>query len=546
MGKQASNFNKTNMRIVILAALLVTFFSQSALALASSANPAVSKKISNNSGKSGLIHLKSIELKGNKIFTQQQLLSSITALGDFSKINFNRDNLEAVSNIVMSYYRANGYDLVVAKVESLKDGKLTIKIIENTEDLKVVFDGVDDQFKIEAQKYFEYAKNSDQNHILKRSDLERVDLLLKDISGYDMSSEIVRGEDGGGLKISAKNLKRFGGLIGVDNHGNRYTGAAKASASLYAKSVFKFGDQINVSSFQTQGDLWYGSLSYSTPVGYSGLRTNFGYSHVDYTLGKEYDSYNFNGTTNIVNAGLSYPIIRSTKLNLSASVNYNHKWFVDSSNLGSVRGDKKHSDVVPIMLNFSGSDKLFGGGYTYGYISWTHGVLSLGSNLKSADDSKGRSDGHFDKFNFDIARIQAVPVKNLTLFARGFGQSALKNLDPSERFALGGANAVRAYPFGENSSDEGFVTQFELRYAIDKLSPYIFYDFGHSKTSHNSWSGVSRPNQRSIAGGGAGLKFNHKKFVVGGAVAWRTVGSYSLSDKKAKTPTIWLNLAVPF
>jgi hemolysin activation/secretion protein len=46
------------------------------------------------------------------------------------------------------------------------------------------------------------------------------------------------------------------------------------------------------------------------------------------------------------------------------------------------------------------------------------------------------------------------------------GQLASKSLDSSEKFALGGAKGVRAYPHGESSADEVCVANVEMRYAI--------------------------------------------------------------------------------
>lgn len=508
------------MRKFLVVLLSVFAFSQSAF---SAVNP------------DEFVKINSIEIVGNKSMTEDQILSPLNALGNvsISKVKFKRGDIEKIIEIVKISYRKEGH-YVSAKVKSFKNGNLQIAVNESSYKA-VEFSGVDKAFEREALKYLDKSKN-----------LERAALLLSDISGENLSFGVTEGKNGDNkLKISSSESKRFGGSVGLNNYGNRYIGSLQSNVSAYARNVVKYGDKIDATFFRTFGDLWYGSLNYSNPIGYSGLRTEYGYSRVNYELGKEYQSYDFNGTTDIVKAGVSYPLIRSLKRNLSISVNYNRKWFVDKSNLSSGT-DRKHSDILPVKLGFSNQDEIFGKGLTYGYVSWTHGVLSLDSGLKSTDDTTKKSDGGFDKVNFDVARIQSSPVDNLTLFVRGFGQAAFKNLDISERFSVGGSDAVRAYPLGESFSDEAIVTQFELRYKVNNFVPYAFYDFGTSKTNHSSWSSYTTRNSRTIAGAGFGLKFNYKGFNLGSTIAWRTVGSYSNSDSKAKTPTIWFNSQYSF
>jgi len=329
----------------------------------------------------------------------------------------------------------------------------------------------------------------------------------------------------------------------MDNAGNRFTGAIRGTVGAYANSIFRFGDQLSASFLQSQGDLWYGALNYSMPIGYSGLRSNFSYSRADYELGKEYSALGAHGRAEILSAGLKYPIIRSRKSNLSISTTYNHKWFTDKQD-SILSRNKKSSDSLPIAFNFDKTDSALGGGVTYGFFSWTHGILDLGQNLNNIDKTTAKSNGNFDKFNFDVSRIQSLPVQNLSFFARTVGQVALNNLDSSERFGLGGINSVRAYPTGESYGDEGIIGQAELRYTIRNFSPFALYDLGHIKTSHKPFS--TGANQRTIGGAGFGLRLNQRNWNASGSIAWRTVGSKSLSDNKAKTPTIWFNVGYSF
>jgi filamentous hemagglutinin family protein len=66
------------------------------------------------------------------------------------------------------------------------------------------------------------------------------------------------------------------------------------------------------------------------------------------------------------------------------------------------------------------------------------------------------------------------------------GQWASKNLDGSEKLALGGARAVRAYPSGELLVDQGLIGTVEWRWSLnEELTPFLFYDAAHGKIVRN-------------------------------------------------------------
>ncbi|MCC6200958.1 MAG: ShlB/FhaC/HecB family hemolysin secretion/activation protein [Moraxellaceae bacterium] len=133
-----------------------------------------------------------------------------------------------------------------------------------------------------------------------------------------------------------------------------------------------------------------------------------------------------------------------------------------------------------MSLQFDLRDSLGGGGTTYGSLAYTTGQLDLDAVLQAAEALSAKTQGSFDKWNVDVARIQATSVNSLSLFARVSAQWAGTNLDSSEDFGLGGPNGVRAYPLGEGYGDEGWLTQIEARYQMGSFVPYAFYDAGHA------------------------------------------------------------------
>jgi hemolysin activation/secretion protein len=236
---------------------------------------------------------------------------------------------------------------------------------------------------------------------------------------------------------------------------------------------------------------------------------------------------------------------RSQQVNLTVSGSLQNKKLNDQRGADASSTDK-NSTTLPLALNF---DRRDGRGVTYGTVSWTSGQLGLDSALRTAD-AQAHTEGSFNKFNVDVARMQSLnwgQSGDFSLYARLSAQHANKNLDSSEDFGLGGVTGVRAYPSGEAYGDSGWLTQFELRHTIGAYAPYVFYDAGSIKTNANPWStGV---NDRTIAGAGFGLRYQRAGWSLDAALAWRTVGGLPQSDTqdlREQGPQIWLSLGWRF
>ncbi|MDO9151890.1 MAG: ShlB/FhaC/HecB family hemolysin secretion/activation protein [Methylotenera sp.] len=483
--------------------------------------------------------VETITLSGNTVYSDEVLLGVI---GDYAGKSYDLAAIKNLANLITTYYRSHGYPFARAYIpaQSMTDGKVNIEVIEGRYNNSTI-NSTDAKAQKGAQKFLDYLKTGD---VIDSRKLERTILILSDQPGYKATPVVSPGEKVGtaDLDVSVVPDKKYGGDIGIDNYGNRYTGRLRGSVNLYVNSPFVFGDQLRVSTLYSEEDLWLGSVNYSLPVGGSGLRANFGYAHTSYDLGKEFAVLDATGTAQVASMGLSYPIIRSQTANLTIGANYQHKKLQDNQGVSDQR-DSKYSNSLPISLSFDLVDQLFGGGVTYGSVSWTHGDLNLDSSLSAVDRQSAKTEGTFDKYNFDIARLQALPG-NFSFLGRLSMQVASDNLDSSEKFGLGGINGVRAYPSGEGFGDEGSLARLELRYDINQFTPYAFYDIGTIKFNHNEFS--NGDNRRTVAGSGLGLRFNTASWTADTSLAWRNVGGNPLSDTKDYQPMFWAGARYKF
>lgn len=484
------------------------------------------------------IAVERLKISGNTIFSEEDL---IFASGYKAGVVLDLAGMKMLAERISGFYRAADYPFARALVpaQSMRDGVLQIIVVEGRYG-DLVISG-DESRKLAAQAFF---SSLFKGQVIKGRDLERAALILDDQPGYSLVPALRPGTEigTGDLLVDLNHEKKFSGDVGMDNQGNRYTGRYRAYGEFSALSPFMLGDEVRLGVLYTQEDLWAGSASYSLPIGYSGLRGNIGYNHTYYELGKDFASLDATGSAKVVSAGLTYPIMRSQKTNIAVGITYQHKWLEDK--VGATNSsDTKFSDSVPVSLTFDHRDSFAGGAVTYGGITWVGGWLGLNDNLKTIDDTTARSDGRFDKLSIDVARLQSL-YGDLTLFGRFAGQLAFDNLDSSESFGLGGPEGVRAYPSGEGYGDEGMLAQFELRYRLNSIEPYVFYDIGHIQFNNDRWD--TSDNDQTIAGAGLGVRFEYEGWHADGSVAWSTRGGAPQSDSKDENPVVWIRAGYRF
>jgi hemolysin activation/secretion protein len=477
--------------------------------------------------------LKQVSISGNTLIAQDELLRQ---LGPVVGQTFDFAGLNALADKLSAYYRAAGYPFARAYLpqQELQQGALRIEVLEGR--YGAITAHGDKDLSPGAQRFLSQLR---PGSVIESHELERVTLILDDQPGVKSTPVVRPGKEvgTGDLAIEVQRAHRYAGEIGLDNNGTRYTGRTRAHASLDVDSPFTLGDQISLQGMYTNEQMWFGSAGYALPLGSSGLRGRLGYARSYYALADSFAALNATGTANVVSAGLSYPLVRSQRRNVTLSATAEHKRLRDRQ--GAVNGSSdKSSNSMPFAANFDMRDTLLRGGVTYGAISWTPGRLNLDDALIDADATTARSAGHFSKVNIDLARIQSV-AEQVDGYARISGQWASKNLDSSQKFGLGGRNGVRAYPSGEGYGDAGALLQLEVRYATGALMPYLFYDVGRITTNRDPWT--SEINHRTLAGAGLGMRYDNRKINASLIAAWRTRGGSARSEPHNQQPMLWLN-----
>ncbi len=474
-----------------------------------------------------------IILEGMSRFDEQTLLA---ALGEYQGRAFDLAGLHGLAERITGFYHAHGYPFALAYLppQTVKTGTLAIRIIEGRYGVVRVVGAPDLKEGVEA-----FLSGLKPGEVIEAGPLERAIHILGDQPGLTFSPVLMPGADvgSGDLEVRVTEGRRSSGDIRLDNHGNRYTGAWRASATQGISRLFAFGDQLTLGALLTDEQLWYGRLGYSLPIGGSGLRAKAEYLQTSYELGGDFSSLGATGEARITTLGVSYPLRRSPTGNLSLSAEYHYKELEERPNNSASR-NSKHSDLLPLALQFDSRDSLGGGGITWGVLTWTLGELDLDTTLHAVDQATARTEGGFSRLNLELARLQKLST-SITLYGRFSVQWTEDNLDSSEDFGLGGADGVRAYPQGEAMGDSGWLGQLELRYQAGSLSPYLFYDTGTVTINATPWA--VGDNERSLSGGGIGIRFDADAWSLDACAAWRINGGSPQSDSKNDQPHLWVS-----
>ncbi|MAK55135.1 MAG: polymerase [Pusillimonas sp.] len=477
------------------------------------------------------VTLGGLHFEGNTLFSDEELAA---VAGPLTNQPYDLADISVISDRLTQHYQQVGFPFARAIVPAQaldNGGVLQIRVVEGRYGKVSALS--DSHLASQAQPYLSALE---PGAVIESGKLERATLLLNDLPGIEVSPVIRPGAKvgTGDLDVTLSQGKRYSARVGLDNHGNYYSGQWRARAGLVMNSPFMLGDQISLDTLYTNEKLWLGQAMYSVPIGSNGLRGSVSYAQTTYSLANGFEGNE--GTARIAGVGLGYPLLRSQQTNINLSATWQYKRLRNSYFYGAA-SERYHSTGLPVSIGFDHRDGFGGGGVTYGGLTWTYGNLHKNDPVRR---------GAFNKINFDLVRLQALS-ENFSLFARFSGQWANKNLDSSESMSLGGPNSVRAYPLGESSGDEGWLTQIELRYALGDFTPYVFYDYGRMKMN-------AKPNQVALlapdetrAGAGFGLRYQNASWRVDGVVAWRTQGGAPTSDTHADPkPRLWLTATYEF
>lgn len=486
------------------------------------------------------ILVRNLLITGAKVFTAAELIA-ITGFTPGTELTLTE--LKAMASKITTHYAKNGYFVGRAflPAQQIQDGVVTIEVSEGKYG-KIVLRNQTSLDDAQANALLGGLNSGDP---IINDPLESRLLLLSDVPGVNVKSTLVPGDAPGtsDLLVDLTPGKRVSGSVDADNGGNYYTGEYRVGATVNLNNPLGLGDVASVRAVTSGTGMNYGRLSYQLPVGKATVGVS--YSWLKYELGQEFKPLQANGTAQVASIYGIYPLTRSRNDNLNVRLAYEAKTFQDRIDSIPSVTDRK-IDVLLGSLYGNHRDNLWGGGISAYSLTLSAGNLDIKTPAAlDADAASARSNGSFGKIEFTATRLQRV-TDIVSVYAMISGQLASKNLDSSEKFALGGMNGVRAYPQGEASGDEGYLVNLETRLLLPKPAPGFpgqahligFIDAGSVRIHKNPW--FTGTNQRNLAAYGLGVSWSEPGNFLLRAYYARKLGNENALSAPDKSGRFWI------
>jgi hemolysin activation/secretion protein len=492
-----------------------------------------------------------IKFAGNTLLTDRKL-SRVVAGFVGRPLTF--ADLQNAAIAVANTYRSAGW-VVKAYLpqQDITGGPVTIQIIE-AKFGKVRIEGATKRVSSDRLQNMVDASQQ-RGKPLNADALDRALLLIDGLPGVTAAGSLVEGESQAetDLRLAVKDAPQVTGHLTADNAGARFTGAGRIFADATLNAPFGLGDRLDAVLLDSRGSD-YQRADYSLPVGNDGWRVGVNGSHLSYNIiSAAFSALDAHGNSTTAGLEADYPLVRARLGNLFFSANFDDKRF-DNESSGAITS-RYSIDDVSVSLNGNLFDTLGGGGATSAGITLEQGQDDLaGSPNEGADATTTGAAGSFRKLSFSASRQQRL-TDWISLFAGVSGQTANKNLDSSEKFYLGGASGVRAYPANEGGGTQGLLVNLEARARLpSNFNAIGFVDWGTVRINKDEhFAGAPTPNDDTLQGVGISLGWTATFGLSLKATVAHRIGTNPMptangddQDGSLVRTRLWLQVSMPF
>ncbi len=418
-------------------------------------------------------------------------------------------DLQSATQTVADVYRSQGW---LARpqlpAQDLVDGVVHISVVEaRLGEVRVDDMGVALRFdKGRLLATLQARQQPDQP--LNLRDVERAVHVLNNTPGLRVEASLAPGSAAGqtDVLLRAQDQALISGQVGVDNQGARSTGATRVLASVAVRDATGSGDEWLLNGQSTGAGNFSAGFNASLPLGYDGWRLAAHLTTLQYRLRGEFAASQAQGSARTAGVQLRYALGRSAAL----SVGFEKRRFVNDANEEQISNKR----LQGLTVTLSGDGATWwpkDTGVTQWSVSALAGEVDLSANAAHADaDASGPgSAGRYTRVSFALSRLQPL-TSAAQLLVTFSGQRASKNLDSADKFSLGGANGVRAYPGLEGTGDSGWLGSVEWRQTLAAgLQGIVFYDHGQVQVHQQpEFLGAAAFNRVTLKGVGLGANWS--------------------------------------
>lgn len=285
-----------------------------------------------------------------------------------------------------------------------------------------------------------------------RGDLDRTLLLLNDVPGLDVKSQIRKSRAANAVTLDLEaEQTRFDASVGYDSRTTQLIDQGQVSAKLAGYGVFRAGDstQLDLASSTDFEDFRYVGLEHDTPLGSNGTRAGFGVARLESVV----EDTGISGDATLYAVNLTHPFVRSKKHNLRGLLAVDA---LDSRNaaFGSLVATER-TRAVRTAVSYDRNDT-----DSYAGVSLK---LSQGLEVWDAQTSQPVDELAFFKAEANVKTVFRFAERSFVR-ANAAAQWSEDALPANERFSVGGANYGRAFETGLINADKGAAVSLETAY----------------------------------------------------------------------------------
>lgn len=456
------------------------------------------------------IQVKGIELRGNTVFTSDQL-KEVTDL--YTNRELTTEDIESLRLALTRYYINRGYATSGATVpdQDFTGNILIVQIIEG----RLAKIDVEGNYWFRASYIRSRIERGAGPPINVNVLQERLQLLQLDPRFQRMNAELqpglALGESHLNLRVTESNP--FKVRFQFNNYQSPSVGAEQGLVTVEHQNVTGFGDSLSVQYGRSRGVDPIINVRYAIPIHPSDTTLSFQYRRSAFAVQQEpFKALNIENRAEIFSVGLRQPLYRSLQHEFAISLTGDHE-----KNKSFLLGEPFEFVAGATNGQFRVSAGRFGQEYIYRTGQQVLSVLSrfsvgIGDVLDSSSSSSvvGSADGRFFAWLGEAQFIRQFELLRTQLVSRVTAQLTPDHLFPLEQMSVGGRYSVRGYREFSLVRDNATLASFEARIPIyrtaagvDTLFLAPFVDYGHAWNSQ-----VATPDPRTLASVGGGLIWN--------------------------------------
>lgn len=403
-----------------------------------------------------------IKITGNTLIPTDQLHALVQ---DAEGQDLNLAELTEVVARITALYQRRGFPLARAVVPSqtMVDGVLLVQVIEARYDAVVL----KNQTPLSDALLLSALKPLKSGEVIQQAPLDQALLLLSDIPGVVVNATLKPGSHVGATDLEVTTTAPSKGVSGsssIDNYGNAYVGRARVSQSLHFINPFnqQTGAALDLNGLSSGSGLNYVRVAYETVLSGAVTRVGGAYSRMEYTLGGPIAVSGSHGDAEVGQLWARRSLLRSYTANMSVQLQYDKTQLRDYS--GADVNNNRHTDKITANLSGDIQDGLWLGALNNCHLILTSGVVSFDTASAQLANA-GNSEGRFNKVTGSFSRLQKLNPED-NFYASLTLQWASRNLDSSEKIAVGGPNSVQAADASALSGDLGALLNLEYRHSL--------------------------------------------------------------------------------